>query len=111
MPSWSRVITTDNVSTTVVLLIGQRTCLTGVRSLNTTAAAAYTQLFDVAAAASVTPGTTVPRWVVKSGSTDPADGDGLPTHGLIFENGIAVISTTTVTGATPATQHVRITIE
>lgn len=74
------------------------------------AADAYVQLFDAAAISAVTVGTTKPDWVVMTdfGAGEVSAGDGLPTHGLIFENGVVVASTTTSTGSSGNTQQVRI---
>lgn len=76
------------------------------------AADAYTQLFDAAAISEVTVGTTKPKWVVLTdfAAGEVSSGDGLPTHGLIFDRGVVVASTTTSTGASGATQQVRIAI-
>lgn len=106
----SRLIESDNLTSVAVLVLGKKCQVTAIRAINTTAAAAYIQLFDVAAAASVSLGSTVPDWVVKSPASDPSDGDGLPTGGWAFENGIVAASTTTATGSTSALQHLKITI-
>lgn len=76
------------------------------------AADAYIQLFDASATSAITVGTTKPTWVVLNdfGSGNVTVGDGLPTHGLIFENGVVVASTTDAANSTGATQQVRIAI-
>lgn len=76
------------------------------------AADAYIQLFDAAAISEVTVGTTKPKWVVMTdfGAGEVSAGDGLPTHGLIFDRGVVVASTTQAANNTGATQQVRIAI-
>lgn len=95
-----------------VLVRGGPVILTAIRAINTTGADAYVQIFDVAAAASITLGTTVPDWVVLSdfGAGLVSVGDGLPTEGLVLHNGLVAASTTTPLGNTAATQHVRFAI-
>lgn len=100
----------DSLTGTATLAKSGRCVLVVCHAINTTAATAYTQLFDSATAAAVTPGTTIPLWVVRSAASDPSDGDGLPTLGLVFVNGIVACSTTTDIGATGAVQHVRVGI-
>jgi len=111
MPGYSELVKQNSVGATAVLMVGHKTALMAIRAINTTAADAYLQLFDKATAAEVTVGTTVPDWVVQSDANDPSVGDGLPTSGLIFENGVVVASTTTATGDTGATQHVRLGVQ
>jgi hypothetical protein len=76
------------------------------------AADAYVQLFDASAISQVTVGTTKPKWVVLTdfAAGEVSTGDGLPTHGMVFDRGVVVASTTTSTGSTGATQQVRIAI-
>lgn len=107
MPGWSNRVNSNSLGATATLIVGHGATLTAVRAINTTAADAYVQLFDKATAAEVTVGTTVPDWVIQSDANDPSVGDGLPSGGLVFENGIVAVSTTTATGSTAATQHVR----
>ena len=106
----SKRLEADSVSSTVTLVQTGKLHLTAIRAINTTAAAAYLQIFDSATSTAISLGTTVPDWVVKSGASDPSDGDGFPTTGILIENGLVVASTTTSTGATGAAQHVRITV-
>ena len=101
----------NSLVATAVLSVGHRCALMAVRTINTTAADAYLQLFDAASASDVSVGTTVPDWVVQADANDPSVGDGLPTDGIIFDNGIVIASTTTATGNTAATQHVRLAIQ
>lgn len=100
----------NSLDATKVLARGGRCILVACHAVNTTGAAAYTQLFDAAAIADVTLGTTVPLWVIKSAANDNSAGDGLPTLGLVFTLGIVAASTTTALGLTGATQHVRLGI-
>lgn len=73
---------------------------------------AYLQIFDSNAAGDITLGTTVPDWVVMldQGVGDVSGGDGLPTHGLVFVNGIVIASTTTPTGSTTRETNARLVI-
>lgn len=101
-----------NVGGTAVLARTGVLHVTAVRAFQTGLAAdAFVQLFDAAAAADVTLGTTTPTWVVMTifGAGPVSSGDGLPTHGLVFRLGLVVASTTTPTGLTGNTQQVRIT--
>lgn len=110
MPEYAEVTEKNSVSGTAVLVSGSRCVMAAVKAINTTAAAAYLQLFDAAAVADVTVGTTVPRWVVKSAANDPSTDPDLPAGGLKFMNGIVIASTTTALGSTGAAQHVRVAI-
>lgn len=107
---FSDLIVLNTVSGTVVQAVARPITLTAIRAINTTAADAYVQLFDVAAITDVTLGTTLPTWVVLSDPSDLSLGDGLPNGGLSFHNGIAVASTTTTTGLTGAAQHIRLAV-
>lgn len=105
------VIKLTDVGATAVLAQKGRVQLMAVRAFQAGLAAdAYVQLFDAAAAGDVTIGTTKPTWVVLTdfGAGEVSTGDGLPTHGLIFELGIVVASTTTSSGNTGSTQQVRL---
>lgn len=105
------VISLTDVGGTAVLAQKGRVQLVAVRAFQAGLAAdAYVQLFDAAAISDVTVGTTKPTWVVMTdfGAGEVSGGDGLPTHGLIFERGIVVASTTTATGLTGSTQQVRL---
>ena len=107
------VISLASVGATAVLARTGPVQVVAVRAFQGGLAAdAYVQLFDAAAAADVTVGTTVPTWVVLTdfGAGEVSGGDGLPTHGLVFRNGVVVASTTTSTGSTGATQQVRIAV-
>ena len=104
------IISSNSMGATAVLIQGTPCTLAAVRAINATAADAYVQLFDAALAADVTVGTTVPSWAIQSDANDPSIGDGLPTNGIVFRNGIVAASTTTSTGNTGATQHVKFVI-
>ena len=104
------IISSNSMGAIAVLIQGTACTLVAVRAINTTAADAYVQLFDAALAADVTVGTTVPSWAIQSDANDPSIGDGLPTNGIVFRNGIVAASTTTSTGNTGATQHVKFVI-
>lgn len=107
MSPGSRIITNNSVAGTAILVQAGHVQVTAMHAINTTAAAAFVQFFDKATAAEVTPGTTIAEWVLRSPASSVSDGDGLPTHGLVFLNGVVIISTTTPVGATGAAQHVR----
>ena len=111
-PSGGSAVESNSLAGTATLIQGGALILTSVMAINTTGADAYVQLFDAAAAADVTLGTTVPRWAVMSdfGAGLVAVSDGLPTNGLSFRNGIVAASTTTPTNNTGASQHVRFVI-
>lgn len=100
-----------DVGATAVLAYKGRCQVTAVRAFQGGLAAdAYVQLFDAAAISEVNVGTTKPKWVVMTdfGAGEVSAGDGLPTHGVVFERGVVVASTTTSTGNTGATQQVRV---
>jgi len=75
--------------------------------INTTGAAAYIQIFDVAAIADVSLGTTVPTLVLTI-ATGASATDTYGSAGVDFANGVAVASTTTSTGSAAAITHARI---
>ena len=66
---------------------------------NPSNAVAYIQLFDVATAAGVTLGTTVPKLSLGV-PTAQASGTGPTAVGILFYNGLQVAATTTATGST-----------
>ena len=111
-PSGGSLVKSDSLTGTALLIQTGGLILTAVHAINTTVADAYIQIFDAAAAADVTLGTTVPDWVVMSdfGVGLVSVSDGLPTHGLSFRLGLVAASTTTPTGSTGATQHARFVI-
>lgn len=111
-PSGGSLVSSNSLAGTATLIQTGALILTAVHAINTTGADAYVQIFDAAAAADVTLGTTVPAWVVMSdfGIGLVSASDGLPTNGLSFRNGIVAASTTTPTGNTGATQHARFVI-
>ena len=111
MQPGSGVMELNSLTSTAVLAYKGRCQVTAVRQfIGGLAADAYVQLFDAAAVSEVTVGTTVPKWVVMTdfGAGEVSGGDGLPTHGVIFERGVVAASTTTSTGNGTVTTHVRI---
>ena len=102
----------NSLGATAVLVHGGALILTAAHAINTTSADAYLQLFDAAAVADVTVGTTIPDWVVMSdfGTGLVSQDDMLPANGLSFRNGLVAASTTTATGSTGATQHARFVV-
>ena len=111
-PSGGSLVKSNSLAGTAVLVQAGALILTAVHAINTTAADAYLQLFDAAAIADVTVGTTIPDWVVMSdfGVGLVSVSDGLPSFGLSFRNGLVVASTTTPINSTGATQHARFVI-
>ena len=106
-----RIVSADSVDDSpLILMQAGETTITAIRVINTTAAAAFVQLFDAAAITDVTLGTTAPTWAVESSADGVGLGDGVPEDGLVFKNGVVVGSTTTSTGSTAAVQHVRLVI-
>ena len=106
----SRILSSNSLGATAVLIQTGQTFISGVKVINATASTAYVQLFDAAAAADVTVGTTTPTWVVRSAASDPSADADIPPHGLIFVNGVVAASTTTATGSSAATQHLRVMV-
>lgn len=86
--------------------------VTSMKYINEDTAARFCQIFDAAAAADVTVGTTVPYWILTAGAN--GGDDDYVGNGLIFRNGIVVVGTTTALGSTGAaanTQHIWFVIE
>ena len=102
-------VSSDSLGGTATLLVGYRVTVTEVHAINTTASKGYVQLFDAATAGAVTLGTTVPFRVLTVPADDSADLL-LPTEGLVFDNGVVAAATTTATGSTARTTHVRLGI-
>lgn len=111
-PSGGTLVSSNSLAGTATLIQTGALILTAVQAVNTTGADAYVQIFDAAAAADVTLGTTIAGWVVMSdfGVGLVSVSDGLPTNGLSFRLGLVAASTTTPTGNTGATQHARFVI-
>ncbi len=74
----------------------QTSCL---RMVNEDSAARFVQIFDAAAIADVTLGTTVPDWVLVAAAGGQDDS---LKSGLSFKKGIVAAATTTATGNTGA---------
>lgn len=109
---FGQLITQNDVTTAVAIRAASST-LVAIRAFESGIAGdAYIQLFNTAAAANVTLGTTVPDWVVMLDQAvgDVSSGDGLPTHGLVFSAGIVIASTTTPTGSTTRESNVRVVV-
>lgn len=103
----AEVVSGNDVDSAGDVLVAHKCTLRSVNAINKTAAVAHVALFDAAATASVTLGTTNPRWVV----TMPASQAVTELVGdLIFENGIVAYSTTTIDGTTSAATKVRLGI-
>ena len=115
MPGWSTVLSQNTQTSVATLLYTGRVTITAIRTINTAATTAYLHVFDTNEVVSLTTpnsglSTVVPRWWVVAPTLNASDGDGLPTDGIVFENGIAIASTTAFNGLISTTQHVRIGI-
>ena len=88
----SKRIDTDSLTSVLTLIQGGKVIVTAIRGINTSTGVAHIQLYDAAASTLVTLGTTIPDWTVRCAASSPSDGDGLPTTGLLFENGVVAIA-------------------
>ena len=111
MPGFSAVTYIDSVGVTANLFIPYKVCVTAIRTINTSGTSPATlSLYNANSTAGITVGTTVPLWTVVAASGEPSQGDGLPTDGLMFSNGVVVASTNALTSTTGVIQHVRVCI-
>ena len=104
MPASSTFTKTTGLTNSLVLVRSKPTIITCIRAWTTAAgiaADAYVQLFDASATAGITLGTTVADYVVvlDFGAAEVTSGDGLPTNGVTFKNGVVAAWTTTPYGA------------
>lgn len=102
----SKRIDSDALSSVLRLIQGGKCIVTAIRGINTSTAVAHIQLYDAAASTAVTDGVTVPDWTVRCAGSSPSDGDGLPTTGLLFENGVVAAASPTQTTIGSATVEV-----
>ena len=111
-PSGGSLVKSNSLAGTAVLVQAGALILTAVHAINTTSADAYIQLFDAAAIADVSLGTTIPDWVVMSdfGAGLVSEPHTLPAAGLSFRLGLVAASTTTAINSTGAAQHARFVI-
>ena len=105
----------DSDSLTSVLRLIQRgpVHVAAIRAIATSTVTTHIQLYDSAASTTIVSGTTVPDWTVRCAASSPSDGDGLPTGGLLFENGLVALSSTLQVGETAQTvanAHLKICI-
>lgn len=92
----------DTVGATVVnIKASGQALLCGLKLVNTTAAAAYLQFFDMPAA-NVTLGTTIPKWVVRLGASETTNPSDLTPPVMFSGTGLSCAGTTAPNGATPA---------
>lgn len=98
----------DDVAGTAELVQAGRTVVYAYNMHNTTAADAFLLLYDAAAAASVTVGTTAPDYVIPAGANEIVQGQ-FPA-GIAFANGLVIASTTATEGSTGAAQDVSLAI-
>ena len=111
MPGFSAITTVDNITSVATLFIPYKVCVTAIRTINTSGTSPATlSLYNANSTSGITVGTTVPFWTVVAASGEPSAGDGLPTDGLIFSNGVVVASTSALTSIAGITQHVRVCI-
>lgn len=107
----SEIIKQDSVGNAVQVTgcVGPRT-VNAINLINTTAAVLFLQLFDAAAAANVTLGTTTPTWETTVAASTCTSDAGIPAGGVKFSLGIVAACTTTTTGSTTAAGHIRLAI-
>lgn len=98
----------DDVNATDVLVQAGETLLYGYTLHNVTAADAFLLLFNAAAIADVTVGTTVPDYVVPNAANGVASR--AFTKPLYFALGLVIASTTATDGSTDAAQDVSLEI-
>ena len=98
----------NGLTSTVTLVTGSGGVLGTVYCYNANGSVAYLQIFDVATAAGVTVGTTVPKLSLGIPSA-LASGTGPTSVGIEFVNGIQVASTTSATGSSSATMDCNVT--
>ena len=94
----------DDVNATDVLVQTAETVLYSVSLHNVTAADAFLLLFNAAAIADVTVGTTVPDYVIPNAANGVVNMAFVKP--LLFNLGLVIASTTTTDGSTNAAQDV-----
>lgn len=112
MPQASTLITQANV-TSLVAIKTSPCIVKAIRAWQAGIGAdAYVEVFDSDTTGGITLGTTQPDWVVHldQGVGEVTVGDGLPSEGLVFNNGIVVASTTASVGTTTSTTQVRVAV-
>lgn len=112
MPGWSTVTIQDNVTSLAQVIFPKACTITAIRTLvsDNVAGTAVLNIADTATAADIVVGNTVGRWWVTCTSPNSSDGDGLPTDGIVFRNGVTVWSTQGGTSTLGRVQNVRIAI-
>lgn len=110
MAGWSVSLDQDNLTSVPVVLKSQKCTVTGIRAFAGTNNLCVVHIYDATSATGITTGTTIPKWWVVCPTANASDGDGLPTEGLSFANGVVVSSSLGLATATSALTHVRITI-
>ena len=103
---WHPVTTTPLAGTAIK--IGPAGCSVGPVVIgNLTAATAWLELFDAAAAADVTPGTTKPTLTIAVAASLSKEAN---LHGLVFKLGLVACSATAAEGGTGANTNTMIGI-
>ena len=105
------IIAKTGFAGTAVLVQTGKKVIKNMKYINEDSATRFCQLFDAAAVASVTVGTTVPTWIMVAGANGGNDDF---VGELVFDNGIIAASTTTATGsgaAASATAHFFVVVE
>ena len=112
MPGWSTVTIQDNVTSIAQVIFPKACTLTAIRTLvsDNVAGAAVLHIADTSNTDGIIVGSTVGRWWVTCTSPNSSDGDGLPTDGIVFRNGVTVWSTQNISGTIGRVQNVRICI-
>lgn len=105
--AFGQIAAQNSLAGTLTVLAAHRVILRRGNIINTTAAAAYVQLFDTATVGDVTLGTTVPRLVLPVLAGDVAFSD---LGDVVFDTGVVAASTNSPTGNTGATTHVRLVV-
>ena len=117
MPFGCTRINFNSVTQSAVLAVGHPCYLVAARGFTTAGTEVFIQFFDANATSGITVGTTVPDWVLDivagSANGSVSVGDGVPSNGLRFDNGIVIAATggSTTNTAPTGTVYVRLGIQ
>ena len=84
----------DDLDETEVLVFGSACSLTHCQGFNAASAARYIKLYDAASTGDVTPGTTLPKFVLGISATGDNAPPFQPPAPIAFSNGIVAIGAT-----------------